>query len=255
MKRERRGFTLIELLVVIAVIAILAALLFPVFARARAKAQQAACISNLHQLGLAIIMYASDYDGVFPCGGDPSDIKSNYWQTHSGGKYWVVSQKMPFLYVTLDPYVKNKDVWRCPSDTGFDTLDFSDNVPLDARPTSYTAFGMSYYYRTELAFKQKTLSGLVGYDDYPPYAEHGPAEINLLADGNGSWHGDAEYSEKRYNVLMGDGHAANLAYMDYENAWALTLDPPKPRADTSTILTNSKLRASFPCRMMRRRGR
>src|SRR6184192_1931973 len=63
---KRRGFTLIELLVVIAIIAILAAILFPVFAQARAKARQAACISNLKQLGLGFTMYAQDYDESFP---------------------------------------------------------------------------------------------------------------------------------------------------------------------------------------------
>ena len=61
-----RGFTLIELLVVIAIIAILAAILFPVFAQARGKARQAACLSNLKQLGLATLMYAQDYDEMFP---------------------------------------------------------------------------------------------------------------------------------------------------------------------------------------------
>ena len=62
----RRGFTLIELLVVIAIIAILAAILFPVFARAREKARQASCLSNLKQLGLGLMMYAQDYDERLP---------------------------------------------------------------------------------------------------------------------------------------------------------------------------------------------
>src|SRR5690554_3954884 len=64
--RRTGGFTLIELLVVIAIIAILAAILFPVFAQARAKARQTACMSNMKQLGTALLMYAQDYDNVMP---------------------------------------------------------------------------------------------------------------------------------------------------------------------------------------------
>ena len=63
---RRRGFTLIELLVVIAIIAILAAILFPVFARAREKARQTSCLSNVKQTALAMMMYAQDYDEVYP---------------------------------------------------------------------------------------------------------------------------------------------------------------------------------------------
>ena len=63
---SRRGFTLIELLVVIAIIAILAAILFPVFAKAREKARQTSCLSNLKQLGLSFLMYAQDYDELLP---------------------------------------------------------------------------------------------------------------------------------------------------------------------------------------------
>ena len=100
----RRGFTLIELLVVIAIIAILAAILFPVFARAREKARGASCQSNLKQLGLAWIMYAQDYDerGVY------SRTQVNCWDPG------ITSGQPPF-YVTLTAYIKNNQLWDCPS--------------------------------------------------------------------------------------------------------------------------------------------
>ena len=66
MEARRRGFTLIELLVVIAIIAILAAILFPVFAQAREKARATSCLSNLHQIGMANLMYVQDFDERFP---------------------------------------------------------------------------------------------------------------------------------------------------------------------------------------------
>src|SRR6186997_1566649 len=68
-ENRRRGFTLIELLVVIAIIAILAAILFPVFAQAREKARQAACMSNTKQIGIALMMYTQDFDELLPMGG------------------------------------------------------------------------------------------------------------------------------------------------------------------------------------------
>ncbi len=90
---RRKGFTLIELLVVIAIIAILAAILFPVFARAREKARQSSCLSNLKQLSLGMVMYAQDYDERLLA-------------------YYVGGQSWPLL---LQPYVKNFQLFRCPS--------------------------------------------------------------------------------------------------------------------------------------------
>jgi prepilin-type N-terminal cleavage/methylation domain-containing protein len=96
--RWRRGFTLIELLVVIAIIAILAAILFPVFAQAREKARQAACLSNLKQMGTAVMMYSQDFDETLPLG-----YSSPLAAT---GRTW-----MHFVM----PYAKNRDIWTCPS--------------------------------------------------------------------------------------------------------------------------------------------
>jgi prepilin-type N-terminal cleavage/methylation domain-containing protein/prepilin-type processing-associated H-X9-DG protein len=96
----RRGFTLIELLVVIAIIAILAAILFPVFAKAREKARQSSCLSNLKQLGLAGLSYAQDYDEKLPPGYIYEGPDVN----------WLVSWMQ-----LCQPYIKNAQVCVCPS--------------------------------------------------------------------------------------------------------------------------------------------
>jgi len=98
----KRGFTLIELLVVIAIIAILAAILFPVFARAREKARSASCLSNLKQIALSSLMYAQDYDERF------SRSITFCWAG------WPLESKIP-QWVLLQPYIKNWQVWACPS--------------------------------------------------------------------------------------------------------------------------------------------
>jgi prepilin-type N-terminal cleavage/methylation domain-containing protein/prepilin-type processing-associated H-X9-DG protein len=114
---KRRGFTLIELLVVIAIIAILAAILFPVFAQAREKARQATCLSNLKQIGLAMMMYAQDYDEVlcnsyYVCTpGDPGcgGLSALRWRD------------------LIHPYMKNRDVRGCPSALGLPGMTVTGN--------------------------------------------------------------------------------------------------------------------------------
>jgi prepilin-type N-terminal cleavage/methylation domain-containing protein len=117
-RRAHRGFTLIELLVVIAVIAILAAILFPVFAQARAKARQIACLSNMRQIGLALQEYASDYDGMMP----PSQIYYDLDPNPSAPVSW------PTLIYT---YVKSQEVFVCPAgETSLTSQRLSDSPQI-----------------------------------------------------------------------------------------------------------------------------
>jgi prepilin-type N-terminal cleavage/methylation domain-containing protein/prepilin-type processing-associated H-X9-DG protein len=104
--RQRKGFTLIELLVVIAIIAILAAILFPVFAQAREKARQTSCLSNTKQMGLGIMMYIQDYDETFP--------PAYYYNAVTGGN--LDATGIQHWSGFTQPYVKNAGIFVCPSD-------------------------------------------------------------------------------------------------------------------------------------------
>lgn len=106
---QRRAFTLIELLVVIAIIAILAAILFPVFAKAREAARKTACINNLKQIGTGIMMYAQDYDETLPSA-PFANAPAGLWNTPTWNNYgWS------YAFILLDPYIKNTQVFGCPS--------------------------------------------------------------------------------------------------------------------------------------------
>lgn len=117
MSDRKSGFTLIELLVVIAIIAILGAILFPVFAQASEKARTTACLSNQRQFGLALLMYVQDYDETFP-------VNLYLGQDEPNGQPCLVTS-----YAEVMPYIRNSHVLLCPSDAhplnlnkGFSTL-------------------------------------------------------------------------------------------------------------------------------------
>jgi prepilin-type N-terminal cleavage/methylation domain-containing protein len=105
--RSRKAFTLIELLVVIAIIAILASILFPVFARTRENARRTSCVSNQKQLSLSFMQYLQDYDERFPSPGKSPDRKMSPWM------------------ITMQPYIKDYNILRCPSDTDSRFIDYS----------------------------------------------------------------------------------------------------------------------------------
>jgi prepilin-type N-terminal cleavage/methylation domain-containing protein/prepilin-type processing-associated H-X9-DG protein len=116
MSRFRRGFTLIELLVVIAIIAILAAILFPVFAQAREKARSATCQSNLKQLGTALAMYVQDYDEKNPLLNGSDNVPNNAFYTQPPDARGVATKARMGVWATLlQPYIKNWGIYHCPS--------------------------------------------------------------------------------------------------------------------------------------------
>ncbi|MGQ9731304.1 MAG: DUF1559 family PulG-like putative transporter [Candidatus Zipacnadales bacterium] len=123
---RRMGFTLIELLVVIAIIAILAAILFPVFARAREKARQTSCLSNVKQLTLGCLMYAQDYDEIMPSA-------RPYYEA-------CADNATIFWQYLVQPYIKNKQIFVCPSNSSLRTTcpkfktwcnDPANNIPVN----------------------------------------------------------------------------------------------------------------------------
>ncbi|MEO6908258.1 MAG: DUF1559 domain-containing protein, partial [Abditibacteriaceae bacterium] len=138
-KLKRRAFTLIELLVVISIIAILAVILFPVFARARENARRAACQSNLKQIGLGFAQYIQDYDGHYPYGCDKyvntsnagaqdahSEMDSGYACEQQGTRmHWADK---------LQPYVKSKQLFGCPSMTSYTYPPFPNYAKVNMDP-------------------------------------------------------------------------------------------------------------------------
>ncbi len=116
MPRRRSAFTLIELLVVIAIIAILAAILFPVFAKARDQARKTSCLSNMKQLGLGFLMYAQDYDERLPGVNFGNGVGQGWpWTVWAGSVDWT-----GVFTHAVQPYIKNRSIMQCPSGTEVD---------------------------------------------------------------------------------------------------------------------------------------
>ncbi|BCM92933.1 hypothetical protein IAD21_04817 [Abditibacteriota bacterium] len=131
LKTRPAAFTLIELLVVIAIIAILAAILFPVFARARENARRASCQSNLKQIGLGIMQYTQDYDDILPAAQNDGPWASAPW------------------HVLIQPYVKSYQLFKCPSNASTGAVNnttghTADGVPAAGVPISYEVNGGNY---------------------------------------------------------------------------------------------------------------
>lgn len=188
--RLTRAFTLIELLVVIAIIAILAAIIFPVFATAREKARQTACMSNLNQVGLALLQYTQDYDETWP-------LATTYGAKYP--TYWSSS-------LVIGPYTKSWQVYQCPSDQ-IDQTSYAKYIT--GLPASQTPHQASYLVNaispnddgnvplTE--FGVQSPQGLFAYDDEDPNwgsappqmvtnaSIHYPSDLIALVDERVAW--------------------------------------------------------------------
>ena len=156
MRDERRGFTLIELLVVIAIIAILAAILFPVFARAREQARKSTCMSNLKQLATGVTMYVQDYDEKFPLN-SPGTFPARNASFPANANFWASE---------IQPYIKNWKVFNCPSS------------PVQSDYSAASTQGQDGY-----AFHQKLLGSVSMYGRSMSLAElRYPADLYMIAD-------------------------------------------------------------------------
>ncbi len=131
-RTDKSGFTLIELLVVIAIIAILAAILFPVFAQAKEAAKKTACLSNARQIGLAVKLYIGDYDDGMPIFYAYNSIPPAGQAGHKGTE------------LLLLPYSKNQQIFRSPLDVGSPYLSVDEGLLGGSYDTYWKAYGTSY---------------------------------------------------------------------------------------------------------------
>jgi len=201
----RTGFTLIELLVVIAIIAILAAILFPVFAKAREKARTASCQSNLKQLALSWLMYAQDYDErgaplslVNPGTGstyfnEPQSPPLNDWDWQSGYGYWYSWAWMIY------PYVKNVQVYKCPSNP-YNNSGINYGMPANAFNASGAVVG---YLNVSVPLSQ--------------FAK--PAESLLLTEEGGGGGPMYVLSGQYYACAKPHNDGGNVAFVDGHVKW------------------------------------
>ncbi|MCS7209731.1 MAG: DUF1559 domain-containing protein [Fimbriimonadales bacterium] len=212
---RREGFTLIELLVVIAIIAILAAILFPVFAQAREKARQTQCTNNMKQIALGVLQYVQDYEEKFPF--------SMYASVNNNNQPCVFT-----LYHAISPYIKNTDVVICPSDRqGLDLVGSFQSAGASVCPLPN--FRYVGYIFNWCVFEDGFMPPLRNQANPPmtlAQIEY-PVETSMLYDGTlGGPPQFNSFLQARHNSLAGanfvDGHARTVKGRLLEGAGSTT---------------------------------
>jgi len=215
--KGRAGFTLIELLVVIAVIAILAAILYPVFSIAREKARQTGCMSNLKQIGTGVQMYLQDFDGTYPTNPYP------------GGRANPMGDPLDYApyYVKLNPYVKNYQLFVCPSrgngkygKARVDDLMLTEereNCNIDTYPASTPG-------TTDLLFRR--LSYCYNEDLYGTLEVEiaNTSRLPMMWDGNSIWcdaKGDSGVHIEPVHSVLDPGHSGECFVPAFEYGWVV----------------------------------
>jgi prepilin-type N-terminal cleavage/methylation domain-containing protein/prepilin-type processing-associated H-X9-DG protein len=221
--RRQSGFTLIELLVVIAIIAILAAILFPVFARARENARRSSCQSNLKQIGIGFAQYNQDYDGHYPYGCERPDTASSplSLSPEPWSSYGNNSNENQIWPAKLQPYLKSRQIFACPSATSI-TIQGGSVRKMDPTAT---------YYQTPYGYNVDFI-GACGWDANDP--NH---NLYLAAT-------DSEIENSASTVLVFDATFGNVGSFEPWRAQVMNVDPSNFASDPP--MTNENPYDYFP---------
>ncbi|MEO6906325.1 MAG: DUF1559 domain-containing protein [Abditibacteriaceae bacterium] len=215
--RKSSAFTLIELLVVIAIIAILAAILFPVFARARENARRAACQSNLKQIALGIIQYTQDYDEKYP---QAISVVPYNPVTQPNPNYWVIGTSWVII---LQPYIKSYQIFQCPSEAtggnGTYTYDEDPSTGPGGNPSQANVYYTDYYVNDNVIQRAKLPRHVISLSSIAFAANTvllGDGSVNATNNGYQCGVGEPWFSRlapdngNNYNYGGGPGSAASV---------------------------------------------